>query len=216
MSKSDATTVKRYFRRATAWPGPSNEHRDAHEIEHHGRHVQHVVGPVAPTGQETVEVAENFLGPQVNATFAGITMRQLDHGNSLRPEKEHEGNHPKPNGDSTIRGDARNHVQIEHRDDEERDEIPTAERTLQMTVRRLRQRTPPRDSLASRRNHGVRRPTMHHTRASVRRRCASAAHAARSREPARLREGREMAVDIGFGVLRRRWSTARPTNRAGP
>src|SRR5271168_509631 len=112
--------------------GAQHEHRDAHEIEHHRRHVHHVVGPVAPTGQETVEVAEYFLGPQINATFAGITMCQLDHGNSLRPEKKHERNQPKPNCDSAVRGDAGNHVEVEDRDDEERDEVPTAERTLQM------------------------------------------------------------------------------------
>ena len=70
--------------------GPEREHRHAHEIEHHRRNVHHVVGPIAPAGQEPVEVAEDFLGPQINAAFTGIAMRQLDHRNSLRPEKKNE------------------------------------------------------------------------------------------------------------------------------
>ncbi len=50
---------------------PENENGNAHEIEHHRRHVHHVVGPVAPAGKETVPIAEDFFGPEVNAAFAG-------------------------------------------------------------------------------------------------------------------------------------------------
>ena len=112
--------------------GAEREHRNAHEIEHHRRNVHHIVCPVAPAGKKAVEVTENFLGPQIDAAFAGITMRQFDHRNSLRPEKQHQRDQPEPHGDSAVRGDARNYVEIEHRDDEQRDEIPAAERTLQM------------------------------------------------------------------------------------
>ncbi len=50
--------------------GAQGEDRNADEIQHDGRDVHHVVGPVAPAGEESVEVAEDFLGPQIDAAFA--------------------------------------------------------------------------------------------------------------------------------------------------
>ena len=37
-----------------------------------------------------MEVAENFFRPQIDAAFTRIPVRQLDHCDSLRPEKENE------------------------------------------------------------------------------------------------------------------------------
>jgi hypothetical protein len=55
-----------------AWAEGKN--RDADEVEHDRRHVEHVVGPVAPAGKKSVEVAEDFFGPEIDAAFAGIAM----------------------------------------------------------------------------------------------------------------------------------------------
>ena len=65
-----------------------HKHRDADEVQHHRRHVEHVVGPVAPAGQKSVKVAEDFLGPEIDAAFSGIAVSQFDDGDSLRPEKQ--------------------------------------------------------------------------------------------------------------------------------
>ena len=65
-------------------------------------------------------------------------MRQLNHRDSLRPEKQHQRNKPQPNRDSAIRRNAGHYVQVEHRDHEQRDQIPTAQRALEVTVSRLR------------------------------------------------------------------------------
>src|SRR5712691_6022325 len=67
--------------------GAEHINGDADEVEHDSRHVEHVVGPVAPAGEESVEVAEDFFGPEVDAAFAGIAMGELDDGDALRPEK---------------------------------------------------------------------------------------------------------------------------------
>src|SRR5580658_2957152 len=109
-----------------------NEDGYAHEIQHHRGHVHHVVGPIAPARQESVELAENFLGPKIDATFSGIAMRQLDHSNSLRPEKKQKRNNPEPNRDAAVRSDARHHVEIENGYDKQRDEVPAPKRPLQM------------------------------------------------------------------------------------
>src|SRR5271168_2579862 len=72
--------------------GTERENGNADEVEHDRRDVHHVVGPIAPAGEEAVEVAEDFLGPEIDAAFAGIAVGKFDHGNALRPEKKDEGN----------------------------------------------------------------------------------------------------------------------------
>jgi hypothetical protein len=37
-----------------------------------------------------VEVTEDFFGPEIDSTFAGITMGKFDDGDALRPEKKKE------------------------------------------------------------------------------------------------------------------------------
>src|SRR5947207_12225597 len=37
------------------------EDRNTDEIQHDGRHIHHVVRPVAPAGEKTMEVAKDFL-----------------------------------------------------------------------------------------------------------------------------------------------------------
>ena len=61
-----------------------------------------------------MKVTEFFFGPQIDAAFAGITVRQLDDGNSLRPEKQKDGNDPEPNRDAAVRGDRGDNVQVEN------------------------------------------------------------------------------------------------------
>ena len=59
-------------------------------------------------------------------------MRKLNHRNSLRPEKKHEAEDPKPDGHATIRRNARYNIQVEYGDDEQRNQVPAPERSLQM------------------------------------------------------------------------------------
>ncbi len=110
------------------------ENGDADEIEHHRRHVEHVVGPVAPAGEETVEVAENFFGPEIDATLAGITVGQFDDRDALRPEEEEQRNDPEPDSDATVGGDRGHDVEIEYGDDEEEDEIKAAEDAFEVRL----------------------------------------------------------------------------------
>ena len=101
--------------------------RHADEIQHDRRHVEHVVGPVAPAGEESVEVAEDFFGPEIDAAFAGIAMREFDDRDALRPEEEKKRDDPEPDGDAAVGGDGGNDVEIEDGDDEEQNEIAAAE-----------------------------------------------------------------------------------------
>ena len=59
-------------------------------------------------------------------------MRQLNHRNSLRPEKKHEAENPKPDSHAAIRRNARHNIQVEYRYDEQRDQVPAPECSLQM------------------------------------------------------------------------------------
>jgi len=68
--------------------GAEHVDRDSYEVEHDSRHVEHLVGPIAPAGEKAVEVAEFLLGPEIHTAFAWVPVRQFDHGNALRPEKQ--------------------------------------------------------------------------------------------------------------------------------
>jgi hypothetical protein len=59
-------------------------------------------------------------------------MRQLNHRNSLRPEKKHEAENPKPDSHAAIRRNAWYDIQIEYGDDEQRNQVPAPECSLQM------------------------------------------------------------------------------------
>ncbi len=98
-------------------------YRHADEIEHDCRHVEHVVGPVAPAGEESVEVAENFFGPEIDAAFAGIAVGEFDDGDALRPEEKKQRDDPEPDGDAAVGGDGGDDVEIEDGDDEEQHQI---------------------------------------------------------------------------------------------
>src|ERR1022692_1390047 len=89
------------------------------EVEHDRRHVEHVVGPIAPAGEEAVEVSENFLRPKVDATFAGIAVGEFDHRDTLGPEEKEKRDDPEPDGDATVGGDRGDNVEVEDGDDEE-------------------------------------------------------------------------------------------------
>ncbi len=129
---SDEESAKTLLSASALVAGAESEDGDADEIEHHGRDVHHVVGPVAPAGEEAVEVAEDFFGPEVDAAFAGIAMGEFDDGDSLRPEKKNERNDPEPDGDAAVGGDRWDDVEIEDGDDEKEDEVPTTEDAAEM------------------------------------------------------------------------------------
>src|SRR5450755_2286380 len=95
-----------------------NKHRNSDEIQHYCRDIQHVVRPVTPSRKKAVEVAKDFLRPQIHSTLARISMRKFDHGNTLRPKEEQQRNQPEPNRDSAIRSDRGDNVQIKYRNDE--------------------------------------------------------------------------------------------------
>src|SRR6476620_6575738 len=95
-----------------AWS--ENEYRDAHEIEHHRRHVQHVVGPVTPAGKKSVKIAEDFLCPEIDPAFTGIAVPKFDDSDSLRPKEQQQRNNPQPNRNAAIGRDAGDYIQIEY------------------------------------------------------------------------------------------------------
>src|ERR1700722_4310186 len=107
---------------------------DADEIEHDRRHVEHVVGPVAPAGEKSVKVAEDFFGPEVDAAFSGIAMGQFDDGDAFRPEEKEKGDDQEPDSDAAVSGDAGNDVEGEHGDYEQQDQIEAAEDTLEVRL----------------------------------------------------------------------------------
>src|SRR5438132_423342 len=47
---------------------------DQSEVKHDGRHIEHVISPITPAGEKSVEVAELFLGPEINSALARVTM----------------------------------------------------------------------------------------------------------------------------------------------
>ena len=49
-----------------------------------------------------MKVAEYFFGPQVHAAFSRIAMGQFNDSDTLRPEKQHQGDDPQPDGDSAV------------------------------------------------------------------------------------------------------------------
>src|SRR5262249_38304321 len=69
--------------------GAEHKNRDADEIKHHRWDVHHVVRPVAPAREEAVEVAEDLLGPKIDAALAGIAVGKLNHCDALWPEEKH-------------------------------------------------------------------------------------------------------------------------------
>ena len=111
----------------TCVAGAQDKNRDADEVKHDRRHVEHVVGPVTPAGEESVKVAEDFFRPEIDAAFAGITVGEFDDGDALRKEEKKEGDDPEPDGDAAVGGDGGNYVEIEDGDYEEKDEIAASE-----------------------------------------------------------------------------------------
>src|SRR5437660_11944403 len=81
-----------------------------------------------------MEVSENFFGPQVDAAVSRIAMCQLDDRDSLRPEKQQQGNDPEPDRDAAVGRDGGHDVQIEDRDYEQQHQIPTPQNTFEMRL----------------------------------------------------------------------------------
>src|ERR1700685_3137117 len=106
---------------------PEHVNRHTDEIKHDGRHVEHVIGPVAPAGEESVEVAEDFFGPEIDAAFSGIAVSEFDDGDTLRPEEEKKRDDPEPNGDAAIGGDRRHYVEIKDGNYEQENKIAASE-----------------------------------------------------------------------------------------
>ena len=74
-----------------------------------------------------MKVAEDFFRPEIDATFAGITVGEFDYRDALRKEEEHQGDDPEPDGDAAVGCDGGNYVQVEDSDYEEEDEIAASE-----------------------------------------------------------------------------------------
>src|ERR1700740_1945756 len=103
---------------------PKRKNCDADEVQHHGGHVHHVIGPVAPARQKSVKISEHFFGPQIDAALARVSMSQLNYRNTLGPEKKGKAENPKPDRYAAIRRNARHNIQVEYRYDEQRDQVP--------------------------------------------------------------------------------------------
>ena len=77
----------------------------AEDVEAHSRGrererrvIEEVVDPVAPAGDESVEVAERPLAPRVQATFARESGRERRDAEGLRDEEEESGGDPERQG----------------------------------------------------------------------------------------------------------------------
>src|ERR1700741_2411164 len=82
-----------------------------------------------------MKVAEDFLGPEINAAFAGITRSEFDHGDSLRPEEQEQRDDPEPDGYATVGRNRRDNVEIENGNDKEQHQVALAENSFQMRAR---------------------------------------------------------------------------------
>src|SRR5580700_1353854 len=107
--------------------GAEHVDRDADEIEHDGRHVEHVVGPVTPAGEESVKIAKDFFGPEIDSTFAGIALGKFDYGYALGPEEKDEGDDPEPDGDAAVGCDGGDDVEVEDGYYEKEDQVAASE-----------------------------------------------------------------------------------------
>ena len=74
-----------------------------------------------------MEVAEDFLRPEINAAFAGIAMGEFDYGDALRPEKKKKRDDPEPDGDAAVGRDGGDDVQVKDCDYKEKDKIAASE-----------------------------------------------------------------------------------------
>ena len=131
--------------------GAQSENGHTDEIQKDRRNVHHIVRPIAPARKKSVEGAKDFLGPEINAALARVTLGEFDDRNSLRPEKKGQRNHPKPNGDAAIRCNRWQHVQIENGNNEQKHQIPLTQNPFQKWLgfggtRFLRQRFSPKVS----------------------------------------------------------------------
>ena len=125
---------KEFIIRESEMAGPKHIDGDADEVKHDGRHVEHVVGPVAPAGEESVKIAEDFFGPEVDSAFAGIAVSEFDDGDALRPEEEKKGDDPEPDGDAAVGGDGWDDVEVKDGDYEEQDKIAASESADQVRL----------------------------------------------------------------------------------
>ena len=82
-----------------------------------------------------MKISENFFRPEVYAALAWKAVRQLNHGDALRPEKEYERDDPQPDGYTAIGGDGGNDVQVEDGDNKKQNEVPPPQHAAE--VRRL-------------------------------------------------------------------------------
>ena len=57
-------------------------------------------------------------------------MREFDHRDPLRPEKQQQRNDPQPDGYAPVGGDARDDVQIEYGNDKQQHQIKASEDAL--------------------------------------------------------------------------------------
>ena len=73
-----------------------------------------------------MEVAEHFLGPEVDSALAGVTSGEFNDGDALRQEEQQEAKDPQPDGDAAVRGNAGDDVEIEDGDDEEQHQVPAS------------------------------------------------------------------------------------------
>ena len=132
INPSEAVTRKNLIVGKRLVARAQDKNRDADKIQHDGRNIHHVVRPVAPARKKPMKVAEDLLGPEIHAAFARVAMGEFDNGDSLRQKEEQERNQPQPNRDAAVRGDARDHIEIEHRYDKERDQVPASEHALEV------------------------------------------------------------------------------------
>src|SRR5580704_16876480 len=190
---------------------PQHKNRNADEVQHDRRHVHHVVGPITPTGKKAVEVAENFLGPEINAAFPGIPVRQLDHRDALRQEKQNQRDDPQPDRDSAIRGNRRQYIQVAYIDDKQEYEVALTEYPLEVRGSGGRRR-----DVRLRSRGLVTQTVLSLINVRPRRRTGRRVPAGPSRGRGRPLQKQRGAYQFRLPCAARKSSIARPTSTASP
>src|SRR6185436_6357950 len=105
----------------------AGEGEDAGHVDEQHRHVEQVVGPVAPAGQKAVRLAELPPRPEIDAAFSGIPARQRQDRHGFRNEEGDKRQPPQPERCPAVDRYRRHVVDVHDGDDLQEHEVPPAE-----------------------------------------------------------------------------------------
>ena len=121
----------------------AGERENPRHVDEEHRHVEQVVGPIAPAGEKPVRVAEFAARPEIDAALSGMPPREDEDGDRLGDEESGKRDRPQYDRRPAVHGDRRNIVDVDDGDDLQQHEIPAPERARNRRVRRDRHRSRP-------------------------------------------------------------------------